>query len=333
MPNKPVKRGFKIWARCDSNSGYLYEYEIYTGKKDNETEFGLGASVVNSLCKALVEEKIENIHVAFDNFFSSTELMQRLFEQNIYSTATVRSNRTNLPLTLKKQTAKINRPKLKLTKGQYKWRVNKNVSFFCWMDTKIVNILSTAYHPKQMVSCKRTQKDGSKREVPCPLGVVEYTKRMGGVDRFDQKRGTYHVARRSRRWWMRIFYFIIDAAITNAYILYSQRMRYPMNSLQFRTMLGRNLIGSFSSRKKRVSDLPSFICKKPKLDSRQKAKYGLPDDLRLTDAGSHLPGPLESYRRCRACSSKENSKKSKIQCIRCEVALCVIPCFAEFHKP
>lgn len=85
MPNKPVKSGFKIWARCDSNSGYLYEYEIYTGKKDNLTEFGLGASVVNSLCKALVEEKIENIHVAFDNFFSSTELMQRLFEQNIFN--------------------------------------------------------------------------------------------------------------------------------------------------------------------------------------------------------------------------------------------------------
>lgn len=291
----------------------------------------MGASVVTSLCKALIEEKMDNVHVAFDNFFSSTELMQRLFEQNIHTTATVRSNRTNLPRKLKKQIGKTG--KLKLTKGQYKWRVNKNVGFFCWMDTKIVNILSTAYHPKQKVTCKRTQKDGSKLEVSCPLGVVEYTKRMGGVDRFDQKRGTYSMARRSRRWWMRLFYFLVDAAITNAYILYAQKVRYPMSTLQFRTMLGRNLISSFSSRKKRVSNLPSFVNKKPKLDSRHKAKYGLPDELRLTDVGSHLPGPLESYRRCRLCSSKENSKKSKIQCIRCKVALCVVPCFAEFHKP
>ncbi|CAB3255060.1 unnamed protein product [Arctia plantaginis] len=106
-----------------------------------------------------------------------------------------------------------------------------------------------------------------------------------------------------------------------------------MSTLQFRTLLGRNLIGTFTSRRKRVSNLPSFVCKRPKVDSPQKAKYGLPDDLRLSDVGSHLPGPLDSYRRCRACSSNANSKKSKIQCIRCEVALCIVPCFANFHKP
>lgn len=333
MPNKPVKRGFKIWARCDSDTGYLYEFDVYTGKKGNETEFGLGAAVVNSLCKALIDEKMDHVHVAFDNFFSSTELMQRLFENNIYSTATVRSNKTNLPKTLKKLIAKKGKQSAqKMTKGDYKWRINKNVAFFTWMDTKLVNILSTAYHPKKKVTCKRTQKDGSRQEISCPLGVVEYTKRMGGVDRFDQKRGTYPVARRSRRWWMRIFYFLIDAAITNAHILYSRRVQYPMNNLQFRTTLGRNLIGNFTSRKKRVSNLPSFVNKKPRIESRQKAKYGLPDDLRLTDVGSHLPGPLATFRRCRACSSKENSKKSKIQCIRCEVPLCAVPCFAEFHS-
>ncbi|CAB3247092.1 unnamed protein product [Arctia plantaginis] len=322
LPNKPIKRGFKIWARCDSSTGYLFEFEVYTGKKDNDTEFGLGAAVVNSLCKVLIEEKIENAHVTFDNFFASTQLMQSLYENNIYSTATVRSNRTNLPRTLKNLMAKKGKPKL--SRGQYKWRVNRNVACFTWMDTKLVNILSTAM---------RTQKDGRKQEVPCPLGVVEYTKRMGGVDRFDQKRGTYPVARRSRRWWMRLYYFMVDAAITNAYILYAQKVRYPMSTLQFRTLLGRNLIGTFTSRRKRVSNLPSFVSKRPKVDSRQKAKYGLPDDQRLSDVGSHLPGPLDSYRRCRACSSNANSKKSKIQCIRCEVALCIVPCFANFHKP
>lgn len=99
---------------------------------------------------------------------------------------------------------------------------NQKCRFFTWMDTKVVNFLSTAFHPKNKVTCKRTQKDGSKQEVSCPLGIVECIKRMGRVERFDQKRGTYPVARRSRRWWMRIFYFLIDAAITNAHILYSR---------------------------------------------------------------------------------------------------------------
>ena len=31
MPMKPIKRGFKIWCLCDTNSGYLQEFQIYTG--------------------------------------------------------------------------------------------------------------------------------------------------------------------------------------------------------------------------------------------------------------------------------------------------------------
>ncbi|KAL0830006.1 hypothetical protein ABMA28_003464 [Loxostege sticticalis] len=81
MPKKPVKRGFKVWARCDSQTGYLFEFEIYTGKKENESETGLGAAVVKNLCKELIDENLENVHVAFDNFFASTELLQDLYQQ------------------------------------------------------------------------------------------------------------------------------------------------------------------------------------------------------------------------------------------------------------
>ncbi|XP_008189763.1 uncharacterized protein LOC103311811 [Acyrthosiphon pisum] len=35
MPMKPIKRGFKIWASADSDSGFLLNLEIYTGKKSN----------------------------------------------------------------------------------------------------------------------------------------------------------------------------------------------------------------------------------------------------------------------------------------------------------
>ncbi|CAH2109332.1 unnamed protein product [Euphydryas editha] len=77
LPNKPVKRGFKIWARCDSQTGYLFEFEIYTGNKGNEAETGLGESVVKDLSQKLIDEKLENVHVTFDNFF-----LQRSFCKN-----------------------------------------------------------------------------------------------------------------------------------------------------------------------------------------------------------------------------------------------------------
>ncbi|CAG4963420.1 unnamed protein product [Parnassius apollo] len=339
MPKKPVKRGFKVWSRCDSLTGYLYQFEIYTGKKDDATtEVGLGASVVRELSKNLIDENVENTHIAFDNFFASHELLQYLFDNNIYATATVRADRTNLPKLIKNQKKKKDEPKpppLVLAKGEYKWRVNQNVAFFVWKDTKLVYVLSTAYHPRQK-TCRRTQKDGSKSNVSCPIGILEYTKRMGGVDRFDQKRGTYSISRRSKRWWMRIFYFLVDSAITNAYIIYTQndRVHNPMTSLHFRTVLARNLIDNFSSRKRTVAQSPNFVTKKPKgPTSRQKAIHGIPDELRLNDVGSHMPMELPKYRRCRACSSKNLNKTSKIQCTKCQVPLCIVPCFAQFHTP
>jgi len=33
MKNKPIKQGFKFWFRCGSKSGYLYEFDMYVGKK------------------------------------------------------------------------------------------------------------------------------------------------------------------------------------------------------------------------------------------------------------------------------------------------------------
>ena len=38
-------------------------------------------------------------------------------------------------------------------------------------------------------------------------------------------------------------------------------------------------------------------------------------------------------RRCQYCSSKENRKVSRYQCVRCNEspALCVDPCFRQFH--
>ena len=76
MKNKQIKWGFKFWFRCGSKSGYLYEFDMYLGKKKN-TEFGLGESVVLSLCESL---KDTNCYVYFDNFFTSPTLMTKMLK-------------------------------------------------------------------------------------------------------------------------------------------------------------------------------------------------------------------------------------------------------------
>ena len=69
MKNKPIKWGFKFWFRCGSKSGYLYEFDMYLGKKA-KTEFGLGESVVLSLCDSL---RNTHCYVFFDNVFRKPE--------------------------------------------------------------------------------------------------------------------------------------------------------------------------------------------------------------------------------------------------------------------
>ena len=52
IKSKPIKWGFRIWYRYAPKTGYLYEFDIYTGRKET-TEFGLGESVVLQIAEKL----------------------------------------------------------------------------------------------------------------------------------------------------------------------------------------------------------------------------------------------------------------------------------------
>ena len=67
VKNKLIKWGFKFWLRCDALTGYLYEFDIYTGRKD-APELGLGENVVMDLTKKLDGS---GASVFADNCFSS----------------------------------------------------------------------------------------------------------------------------------------------------------------------------------------------------------------------------------------------------------------------
>ncbi|GFS29687.1 piggyBac transposable element-derived protein 4 [Trichonephila inaurata madagascariensis] len=49
MPKKPIKRGYKVWMRCDS-SGFACEFQIYTGKTE-EVERNLGERVEQKIIR------------------------------------------------------------------------------------------------------------------------------------------------------------------------------------------------------------------------------------------------------------------------------------------
>ncbi|XP_011407636.1 PREDICTED: piggyBac transposable element-derived protein 4-like [Amphimedon queenslandica] len=90
MPQKPIKRGFKVLVRVDSMNGYVYQFKVYTGKETSSTEKGLGSRVVKNLTVTIQHH---NHHVYCDNVFSSFQLFSDLLSVAIYACGTLRSNR------------------------------------------------------------------------------------------------------------------------------------------------------------------------------------------------------------------------------------------------
>jgi len=192
--------------------------------------------------------------------------------------------------------------------------------------------MSTAYSPSKIQQAKRMQRNGHALLVTCPQPILEYTKRMGGVDRFDRYRAVYSVSHKSRKWWFRIFYFTVDTAIVNAFILYKAvHPESPMLLLDFRVDLFRSLVSGYTSRYRRSSlEGSSFV--KYRLQAKARCKMlGVPETIRLQE-GDHYPQQTDKFRRCRLCSSRKNNKRSRIICVKCNVALCIAPCFRLFHK-
>ena len=95
IKSKPIKWFFKFWFRCSSKSGYLYQMDIYLGRKQTpEFNLGLGEEVVLQLTKDL-EQSFCTVY--FDNFFNSPKLIEKLFQKSIYGIGTVRINRKQMP--------------------------------------------------------------------------------------------------------------------------------------------------------------------------------------------------------------------------------------------
>ncbi|XP_052260325.1 piggyBac transposable element-derived protein 4-like [Dreissena polymorpha] len=99
MPAKPIKRGIKVWMRCDARTAFLARFEVYLGQQNNQTEHGLDDNVVMRL--------VDHIYhffcwLFFDNFFTVIPLMMELLEKGLYACGTVRVNRKGFPSQLKK---------------------------------------------------------------------------------------------------------------------------------------------------------------------------------------------------------------------------------------
>lgn len=244
IPINPFKRGFKIWALACSKTGYLLNFQIYQGKEQSTGEM-LGERVVLELSKRFQNR---GYCLYFDNFFTTIPLMQKLLDRGLFACGTIRQNRKNFPKHLL-----CTDKELSQTQSD-----SGDISVYKWKDrgVKCVSLASNRHDYREKPQVLRTNKTGQWDSVPCPESIAEYNRYMGGVDLFDQYHANYSISWKSRHWWVKIFYYLVDASIVNSYVLYKETLRKknssskPLTALQFRSELANALTGTFNERKK-----------------------------------------------------------------------------------
>ena len=307
MPLKPIKRGFKCWCVCDSHNGFVLNMDVYQGAGERSDKDGLAAGVVMKLLQPLYNY---NYEAYMDNFFSSINLAKRLREKGLCMIGTARSNRKYWPESLKS----LKTLQKSMSRGDSRSVMVDGVECVVWMDNKAVALINNITTPGASTQVLRRNKDGSRTEVPCPESVKHYNKYMGGVDVFDSRRKTYSFSRKSRKWWHRLFYFLVDAAITNSYILYKEtRGTKRLTQKEFVLQLVEHLM-SFHSSRKRASN------------------HDGPTASRLCER--HFPAklPENTYRQCCVCSERQRTAYCCRDCSsETPVPLCPARCFKVYH--
>ena len=313
MPAKPNKYGIKVWMAADASNGYVLNFDVYLGKElDGRPRiYGLGYDVVHKLIRPFMNR---NHHVFFDNFFTTTKLLEHLETNDTYACGTVRCNRKDLPPCAKN----------KLRVGEKVVRQKGHVVFTKWHDKRDVSVMATIVSPL----VDDVAVDRNDRQIPKPSVIDMYNKAMGGVDRADQLREYYSVGRSSYKWYRYIFWYLIDISICNAFILCNyHRLEQGMgkvSQLKFRSILAKQLIGGFSSS---VSAAQSS--KRRKIEAFS---------LEEGNAGKHFIDKIKGRKReCVQCkrvgtkTPKGRPVETSFECVQCGVALCKVVCFCDYH--
>lgn len=342
LPNKPHKWGFKLFVLCGV-SGYGYTFEIYSGQENsqsnrhqNEPDLGASSNVVVRLARIIPRNA--NHRIYFDNYYTSIPLLVHLARQGIYSIGTVRRNRIpNCKLPDDKALKKSDRGTCCEMVGTCD---GIEISAVVWKDNKTVTLLSTFAGENPVERVERfDRKQKKKVNVNCPFIIKEYNRHMGGVDLLDSNLARVKILLRSRKWYIRLFYHLLDMSVANSWTLYRKVQEQKGDSnkgisqAKFRAALAATLcsIGQSTSGNKRGRPSLGDIEKKIQAKKKKGPVQVIPVKEVRRDGIEHWPTWAEKQIRCKYPDCKGYSQ---IICEKCGVALCFTKkknCFKNFH--
>lgn len=151
-----------------------------------------------------------------------------------------------------------------------------------------------------------------------PQAVVDYNQGMKGVDVGDQMASYYPALRSSLKWFKKVFMYLFDLAITNAF-LFKLVGETTTRQLLFREDVVRGLLMEY------VPDAPRYSGRGRPVTNAA---------LRLQGRNLHVlrKNVVKKYKRCHVCYTHGRRKMTKAHCHMCQVPVCVFGCFEDYHN-
>lgn len=337
-PRKPHRWGYKLFV-LSGVSGFAYDIEVFTGKENvinvNEVDCGASSNVVVRLTRTVVEDVGHQVY--FDNYFTSLKLMCELKKRGIYGIGTVRLNRvTGLPTLTEKEMKKTGRGTVK----EFVTTVDgTQISCVRWYDNKVVSLLSTFVGVEPLAKVKRwSSRDKATIEIDCPQVIRVYNEHMGGVDLLDSLLGLYRIHIRSKKWYHRIFFHLVDLCVVNSWILYRRVCNQKDSGTtalclcDYKAHLAEALckVNKPCKAGRKRPGRPSIAGQLKVKVPRQRVQP-VPDNDMRSDGVGHWPSFTTARMRCRVplCNGI-----SRVRCNKCQVHLCLSNtknCFTDYH--
>lgn len=150
---------------------------------------------------------------------------------------------------------------------------------------------------------------------------------MGHVDKADMLKSLYEIYRKSKRWWLRIFWHFIDVTLVNLFILYRKSSVGRCTEFKdFRVAVSRGLVGIPRREKRDRKSDTRYL-------SNKNYKRYVPSETRYKESAHMLEYSISL--KCVYCSTKKEPYRTKWLCIICNVGLCMNDkknCFVKYHQ-
>ena len=210
--NKPAGQGYRLYAICESCSGYTFTFTF--DKKDKRT------------IKDIVHELTSNLRevghqIYMDNLFAKPSVLRDLNELKQYGCGTWRPN-FGIPASMHALGKQLKE------KGEWhvRYAAGSGLAAFVWLDSGPAYFITNMRDLDVETLVERRERGVIGRvQVSAPLASDLYNKFMIAVDLTDMMRKTFTTQRKAYKSWMPLFFWMLDTAAINAFVVFQENKK------------------------------------------------------------------------------------------------------------